>query len=175
MDPLHATLLRVAYIQATNSHDPSSQNGAALIRYQPGGYHSIALGYNHIPHKDGAELASLLADRNKKYPRVIHAEADVIARAARSARGTVQTTLVCPWAACLSCVGPILQAGISRIVMHKQRLESPYQAWNAGIAEAHAWLLDAGVELLAFDGPVPGAPTIRIDYKEWDPCGGSST
>jgi hypothetical protein len=80
---------------------------------------------------------------------------------------------VCPWAACLSCVGPILRAGISRVVVHKQRLESPYQAWNAGIVEAHEWLLDAGVEVRSFDGPVPGAPAIRIDYKEWHPCGDS--
>ena len=170
MDDLHAAMFRMAYVAATNSHDPSSQNGALLVRYHKEGFHVVSNGWNHVPHMKGAALEAVLSDRTKKYARVIHAEVDAIVNAALRGMDSVYTTLVCPWAACLGCVGPILQAGITRVIVHKQRLESPYQAWNAGIAEAHAWLIDAGVELLSFDGPVPGAPAIRIDYKEWHPC-----
>lgn len=129
----------------------------------------MAWGYNHVPGLHGDALEMVLATRVLKYPRVIHAEVDAIAFAARRGRPTDGLTMICPWAACLRCVGPILEAGIKKLVVHKQRFYCPYGAWNEEIDAAHAWLSDAGVELIAYDGAIPLAPPVLVNYQEWQP------
>jgi deoxycytidylate deaminase len=166
---MHAMLLRVAYGRATYSHDPSTQNGAIIAWELPEGYSEVSWGYNHIPKMRGDTLEMCLADRDLKYPRVIHAETHAISQAAKLGKPTIGLTMVCPWAACLGCVGPILEAGIKRLVVHKQRLLNPYTNWNSGIIQAHDWLADAGIDLIMFDGHIPAAPEILVNYRVWSP------
>ena len=174
MDDLHAAMFRMAYVAATNGHTPARRTVRLLVRYHKEGFHVVSTGWNHVPHMSGAKLEAVLSDRTKKYARVIHAEVDAIVNAGLRGKDSVYTTLVCPWAACLGCVGPILQAGVTRVIVHKQRLESPYQAWNAGIVEAHAGSVTLAWSCSPLMDRSRAAPTIRIDYKEWDPCSSDS-
>jgi deoxycytidylate deaminase len=140
------------------------------MRPDAGGEHTmVARGHNHFPGIRGDDLERVLADRELKYPRVVHAEVACLTFAARRGVPTEGLTMACPWAACLRCVGPILDAGIARLVVHRQRLECPYTAWNDEIVQAHEWLASSGVELIAYDGDIPHAPAIRVNHREWQP------
>lgn len=134
-----------------------------------GGYTQVACGHNHIPGKEGAELAALLADKDAKYAHVIHAEVDAIAFAARRGKPTDGLTMVCPWAACLGCAAVILQAGITRLVIHKQRTDLTHEHWKPKVEAALAWLADRGVDIIAYDGEVATAAKILVNGQEWQP------
>lgn len=101
--------LQLAQHVASWSKDPSSQVGAVIVDDQR---RVIAHGYNGFPR--GVDDDPLrYANRDQKYPRVVHAEMNAILNACVPVRGT---TLYCTMFPCDRCAGPIIQAGITRVV-----------------------------------------------------------
>jgi len=90
------------------SKDPSTQVGCAVL--DPKG-RVMGLGYNGFPR--GIQDDERLGDRAKKYPMIVHAEANAIL----NARGGVEGgTLFCTAVPCSTCAGLIIQAGIVEVV-----------------------------------------------------------
>ncbi len=136
--------MRTAYSTATQSPDPSNQNGALLVT---SGGHVLAQACNHIPR--GVDITpELLADRDWKIPRIAHAEEAVIVTAARYGVRTDRLTMICPWASCLPCARMINIAGIKKLIVHSRRMETTPERFN---------------------DPLPGAPKINVNGELWQP------
>lgn len=108
-----------SYKVALNSPDPSTQNGALLLRkseYGINGFRVVASGFNAFPKGINAEYWH--GQKEDKYARVVHAETGVLLRAAKYGESTVGTTMVCAWAACSNCAKHIAYAGVSTLVRH---------------------------------------------------------
>lgn len=184
-------LLRLAYIEAMKSSDPSTQNGA-LIAHIPNVtiptdrmiYHKVyASDHNRFPVGVMSTPAHW-ADRRVKYKRVHHAERTVLGTARRlhKLEHLDGFTLICPWAACSSCAQEIIAEGIRRLVVHKQAHdrgllaeeralaagETRRMAWAEDIREANLMLSEAGIEIVTFDGEV-GAPPVLHGGELWNP------
>jgi len=155
--------MKLAYGRATESPDPSTQNGAVLIA----GDGIDAMGYNHPPA--GFPLNDWLTTRDIKLANVIHAEADAIDAAAVIGTPTAGTTLICPWAACLPCALRIIGAGVRRFVRHYDRMVLDDAYWSESIRAADDRLGQARVEVIDLSGGIPGAPTVRHRGKRFNP------
>ncbi|MFH1657215.1 MAG: deaminase, partial [bacterium] len=97
----------------------------------------------------------------------VHAERNIIYQAAKLGIKTKGLTMVCPWAACSDCAQAIIQAGIKRLVVHKQALDKSGH-WQGDIEIAFAMLGEAGVEIIVFDGKVEADKILRSG-KFWKP------
>lgn len=152
-----------AYRAATYSPDPSTQNGALLIRDGK----VIAAGINAFPAGVVDSLATRW-ERPEKYKWVEHAERNAIYSAARSGNPTWGTAMVCGWAACSDCARAIVQSGVVLLVRHKDAtLRSP-DHWLEEIAVADVILQEGGVQVIDVEGSL-GAPTILHSGVEWTP------
>ena len=155
-----------AYVNATRSPDPSTQNGSLLF---PGvGHPAFAHGWNHIPKYKPQNYH----DREYKYANIIHAEVAAIQEAGRLGIPTQGATLICPWAACMPCAEAILNAGVTTLVVHElrqtldqtgQRAQETRRTHNEWlINEAMQLLVDNGVDIQVIDGPLTGCPSILV-------------
>lgn len=90
----------------------------------------ISIGYNGMPaglsNECELEITSeLVADENHSYvhsvgqlvtkPEVLHAEANALAKVARSSESSERATLFCTHTPCLECAKMIYQSGIERV------------------------------------------------------------
>ncbi len=124
------------------SKDPSSQVGAVLVRPDRT---IVSLGFNGFP-RGVKDLPERLNDREKKYPRVVHSEANCIL----TARGdTFGNTLYSTLHPCSNCAALIIQAGIARVVYPD--LEIP-ERWRDNFNLAAEMFAEAGVEAIASPG-----------------------
>ncbi len=99
-DSMKRQLLRHCYTFASErSTDPSTQNGALLIR--PTTYEIISLGANVFPR--GVQHTPERDERPLKYSFVSHAETNAIFAAARVGIATQGLAIVCPWFPCCEC------------------------------------------------------------------------
>jgi dCMP deaminase len=115
------------------SKDPSTQVGAVIADAQR---RIVAVGFNGFPKKVN-DSAERLRDRSKKYPMVVHAEANVAVIAGSAAHGG--TIYVHGAPICSHCAGILIQAGIVRAIgkppCHEARAQTPGSDpqidWNA--------------------------------------------
>ena len=174
---LWGKLLKQAYSFATNSNDPSTQNGALVVAIN--GTHSnadtpyrvLAGDYNRFP-KGVTETPERWNDRALKYKLVQHAERSAL-ETARRLNGLAHLdghTMICPWAACTDCAKSIIDSGLTRLVTHKQAAERspPSSSWLPDIEVANMMLREAGIEIICYDGPV-GALPVRHSGQVWTP------
>lgn len=162
-----------AYNVAQMSNDPSTQNGAIIVR--PVAISSrlrvLGSGWNRFPN-GVKETPERWNNKDLKYKLVQHAERDAIAKTLRKwDHGYLDgTTLICPWAACTECAKAILDVGITRLVIHKEAHDrTPANSpWKEDIIVAHMMLREAGVEIVEYSGVV-GASPIRHSGKLWNP------
>lgn len=141
--------MRTAYVLAQRSPDPSTQNGALL--YNPEG-DIIGNHVNQFP--SGVVYTDERWERPLKYEVIEHAERNSIYMAAKWGLETDNSTMVAVWAACSDCARGIIQAGVRRLVRHKQASERGRQNaahWNGSISTADMMLIEAGVEIIEFD------------------------
>lgn len=142
-----ATWMRDAYLVAQASPDPSTQNGAILFN-SDGGW--IGFDCNHFP--TGVEYNDERWERPLKYEVIEHAERNAIFHAARVGAETYGSTMVVPWAACADCARAIIQAGVKRVVRHKQSTERGQgRNWDGTISIADIMLREAGVDIIDLD------------------------
>ena len=157
------TLLRHAYrIAEIYSDDPHTRNGAVLVSRDN---RVIGSGANCLPI--GVSSNNRLA-RPKKYSFIEHAERNAIFAACRQGENTSGATLYCPWFACAECARAIIQAGIVRIVGHKQMFDRAGDHWCESIAYGNEMLREAAVETYLYDGPIGGV-TGLFNGETWEP------
>lgn len=162
-------LLRLAYAKAADSPDPSTQNGALLaIPHEHGRAEPLlaTLACNEFPR--GVNYTDERWERPLKYQLIEHAERNAVYRAAAHGICTDGLWMYCPWAACADCARAIIQAGITKLVTHKQAYDRSPARWTDSIAVAFEMLREAGVTVSWYDGTV-GAPQLRHAGELWRP------
>jgi dCMP deaminase len=150
--------MRVAYIAARQSPDPSTQNGAAIVNGGVG----LTDGFNALPRGVAPRVGRW--ERPLKYSVIEHAERNAIFLAARHGLATEGATMYCPWSACAECARAIIQSGIVRLVGHKSPLHEARPEWAASLAIADEMLREAGVQVDKIEATF--GITIRFGGKE---------
>lgn len=120
------------------SQDPSTQVGAIAVRDR----RVLATGFNGLP-SGVADTPERLADRELRLEMTVHAEANLIAFAAR--HGTClagATVYVWPLMSCSRCAAKLIQAGITALVVPD--VVEPAR-WADSFALARAMFAEAGV------------------------------
>lgn len=112
----HQRFMDLALTHSNMSHDPSTKVGAVIVSRGS----VVSLGYNHIPKKL-QHLSFQLEDREWKYARVIHAEADALSKI-----GTHKLDYPIMYVThhpCERCAAAIVHAGISEVFTHRVPLD----------------------------------------------------
>lgn len=94
------------------SKDPSTQVGAVIVDDKRV---VVGLGYNGFP-RGVPDYPERYADRELKYPRVVHAEPNAILNSTSLKSLVGATMFVWPFFTCNECAKLIIQAGIRHIV-----------------------------------------------------------
>lgn len=113
IDRWDARYIKIAQEVAQWSKDPSTKVGSVIssrLRTK-----IISTGYNGFPRGFNDDPAGY-ENRDFKYPRVVHAEANAILNAACSLRNCV---LYCTHPCCANCTGLLINAGITTVVWIK--------------------------------------------------------
>lgn len=167
-DPLlELSILRRAYQEAVKSPDPSTQLGAVVVAHNGlviGQEHNrFPLGYKATPER--------LADRESKRVCTVHAEVGAILAAVRWGHGDKLSlaTLYCPWYACPTCAGVIIESGIRRVVGHGQHPGNTHEAWRKSVEKGLEMLQDAGIVCDYVDGQIGGGIKVRLNFETWEP------
>jgi dCMP deaminase len=104
--------LEQAKLIASWSKDPSTQVGAVAVKNR----RVLGTGYNGFP-RGVADLPGRLSNRDEKLLRTVHAEANIVAHAARNGVSLEGSTVyVWPFLPCSNCCTLLIQAGITRVV-----------------------------------------------------------
>lgn len=136
----HQRFMAMAELVAKWSKDPSTQVGAVAVHNR----RVLSTGYNGFP--PGVDDNYRLHDREEKYPRIVHAEENVVAFAANygmSLRGA--TLYVWPFAPCYRCARLIISAGIKEVVYPATE---PVERWADDFSIAYNMLREAGVHVV---------------------------
>lgn len=133
----HDRFLDLAHHVAQWSKDPSTKVGVVLV--SPDRYIVIP-GFNGFP-RGIEDTEERLTDRVRKYPRVVHAEANVLLNCPRRPEGW---SLYCTMFPCASCAAMVIQAGV-RLVMAPAPLPG---RWGWSQETAREMFLEAGLIVL---------------------------
>jgi dCMP deaminase len=129
--------LDLAKFVAGWSKDPSTKVGAVIVRPDRT---VAAIGYNGFP-RGVLDHEARYADRDQKYPMVVHAETNAIINSRESLEGcTLYVTALPP---CAQCAGVIIQRGITRVVID-QKKELP-ENWKKQFEISSTMFQEAGV------------------------------
>lgn len=159
----HRELLRRAYQEAKNSLDPSTQNGALLVR----GGALLMYDCNRLP----SNIKSTNARWQKplKYKMCEHAERNVIYMAACMGIRTFGLSMVSPWMPCCDCARAIIASGILMLVTHKQANDRTPDRWKEDQDIAFCMLDEAGVVVVMYNGKIGGVTDVRFNGELWNP------
>lgn len=139
--------MRQVYLVALKSKDPKTKIGAVLvIKHNP-----ISSGYNGFPI-GVLDLKERYLNREIKYKFIAHAEANAISIAARLGIRTCDSILYTQGIPCNECCKTIIQAGIRKIIVHKQWPNLVHsEAWLQSIRISEIMLKEADVTLSYLD------------------------
>lgn len=107
--------MRHAYLYAQKSKDESTQIGAVLVKNKTiisGGYNGICRGVD--------DTVETRLQRPEKYFWFEHAERNAIYNAARTGVSTIDSHLYTNGIPCLDCARGVIQAGVSKVFVHRQ-------------------------------------------------------
>ena len=135
--------MNMAQMISTWSKDPSSKIGAVAVNDEK---RILATGYNGFPRgiEDSEER---LNDREQKYPRIIHAEMNVLMNALYngvSLRGA--TLYVYGLPVCSDCTKNVIQAGIKKVIV-PYPIEAPKKWRDQWDNQSEPMLKEAGVQV----------------------------
>jgi dCMP deaminase len=163
-----------AYVEASLSPDPSSQNGIVIVREcYDGDYDIISRGHNDWPK--GAVVTPERWERPTKYTFIEHSERNAIYSAAKRGVPLEGTTIVfgTVFHSCAYCSRGIVQSGIKRQV-RSSKLSHDMPRWKESTQDADKILIEGGVEIVEIDFEWPkDAPilfTLKRDGKDWSPA-----
>ena len=154
--------MRFAYSEALRSPDPSTQNGAVIVRDNV----TLGRGFNEFPR--GVHYTPERLERPLKYAFVEHAERNAIFDAAQDLEGSTMYAL---WAACSDCARAIIQSGIKELVTHSfysNKDERPplRKDWKASISEAFQMFQEAEVQVTFTDVSLDVTRPLRFNGQE---------
>lgn len=142
--------LELAKLISTWSKDPSTQVGAVLVNDLD---QVVGMGYNGFARgvKDTEER---YADREIKYPMVVHAEVNAIIQAGHDARGStlyVYPSFMLP-PICADCAKAAIQAGVSGIVGYNpDETDERVKRWAGSISHAKTMWDEVGLFVRSYD------------------------
>lgn len=144
--------ISMAYLVSMKSKDRSTKCGAVVV----GPDHEIrSTGYNGMPRGINDDLDGR-HERPLKYALTEHAERNAVFNAARMGISVSDCTIYTPYFPCVDCARAIIQSGIKRMVYHtafeKDNMSRPQ--WGESQNHANMLLLESGVEIVAYDGPI---------------------
>lgn len=123
------------------SLDPSTKVGAVAVKER----RVLATGYNGLP-RGVADLPGRLLNREEKYLRTVHAEANIVAQAARFGIDLFGATVyVWPFLPCSNCTTLLIQAGIRKIIVPELPIPD---RWKSNFDLSVEMLNEARVDLL---------------------------
>lgn len=132
-------MLQLAALTATWSKDPSTKVGAVIT---DGANRVVSQGYNGLP-RGVSDDPAILADRDEKLRRTIHAEMNAVLFAGRPLTGC---TIYVTHPPCARCAAVLIQSGIARVV-HADRALGPH--WAADLASARSMFAEAGITVIS--------------------------
>jgi dCMP deaminase len=119
------------------SKDPSTKVGAVIVRPNKS---VLSVGFNGFPQMLNDDPA-ILANREAKYSRTVHAEINALIFAYGSAqRCSVYTSFMC----CDRCAIQMLQAGVSRFVYPKPTADE-LTRWGSSFKLTESYFEEADV------------------------------
>lgn len=137
--------MALARCVASFSRDPSTQCGCVLMDAR---HRIVGTGFNGFA-RGCDDDASIYADRERKYRRVIHSEVNAVLNAVGATEGT--TAYVVPFPPCSNCAAVLIQAGVVRVVCPAASAELAAR-WGESNAEAVRMFAEAGVEFVTVAG-----------------------
>lgn len=108
MNKLDKVFINIAKETSTLSHCVRSKVGAVLVKDG----NIISFGYNGTP----SGMNNSCEENDITLPHVIHAEINVIVKAAKTGNSVDGSTLYLTLSPCIDCSKVILQSGIKRVV-----------------------------------------------------------
>lgn len=146
--------MAMTYLVAMKSKDPSSKIGALII----GPDKEIrSTGFNGLPRgmEDGRPERE---QRPQKYSYYEHGERNAVYNAARMGTSVNGCTMYTQGIPCADCGRAVIQAGIKKIVVDA-RYDAEARAvsdklWSESCGRAKEMLLEAGVEIVEYTGPI---------------------
>tara|TARA_B100000965_G_scaffold376118_1_gene369115 strand:- start:17 stop:454 length:438 start_codon:yes stop_codon:yes gene_type:complete len=121
------------------SKDPSTKVGCVVVgedrEIRSTGFNGFPRGIDDDPER--------LADREKKYPLICHAEENAIMHAARIGVSLKDSTAYVTWPPCSRCARSLIQAGI-REVVYSSNEEIP-ERWLEDFEISTSMLAEANV------------------------------
>lgn len=152
-----------AYQMAYYSPDPSTQNGAVIVR------DGIVLCGSANVFPDGLEdSVSRWKNRELKYILVNHAERRAIALAAKNGIACEGATLYCPLMACSVCAQQIVDSGIKRCVFDERFRTLMPKRWSVEVDRGMSILREAGIERTSLN-EVFGLRSIHFNGQSFIP------
>lgn len=152
--------MNLAVMVASWSKDPSTKCGCVIVKPN-GKVHSV--GYNGFPpgHED---LPEQYADRDYKYPNIIHAEINAL-EGVLAGTLTGHTVYVHPLPTCSACGDELIRARVSRLVF-PQLTGELRERWGASCDTAVAKFIGAGMEVTFIDATTGGfwTPELTLPY-----------
>jgi len=141
LDKWDKKYLDLAQCVAGWSKDPSTKIGAVAIGLKG---QVLAQGYNGFPRgiEDTYERLNI---REEKYKYIVHAEMNCVFNASLNGVSLHESTMyICGLPCCSDCAKGMIQAGISRIVMHVTDLDGALR-WQDSWDRSKAMFNEAGV------------------------------
>jgi len=173
-DQLYMTM---CYLVSMRSQDRSTHAGTVIVAPD----HTIrSIGYNDFPR--GIEAEGNLGEddlpsrrsriEGEKYKWTEHSERNAIYNAGRNGVSLIGCTLYVNWLPCVDCARSIIQAGITKVVIHKQGQE----AFDANSGATHTWtdshdmvwqmMVEAGLTVQWFTKPMIETITALFNGEE---------
>ena len=142
------------------SKDPSTKVGCVVV----GPDRDIRVtGYNGLP-RGVADTDERLTNRELKYPRIVHAEENCVAQAARIGARLAGCTAYVNFPPCARCARTLIQAGIAGVVCPP--IDSVPERWRAEMETAAEMLQEAGVWVRGVVWPPPPEPLTAERVQE---------
>lgn len=127
-----------AYLVASKSKDPSTKIGAVIVTDNV----LISEGYNGFCRKVNDDVIERWK-RPAKYSFVEHGERNAVYNAARNGIRTLNSVMYTQGLPCVDCARAVIQAGINKIILHKQWEDHFYKLTING----RTWTEDISAEM----------------------------
>lgn len=135
------TFLRLVNEFKQRSKDQSTKVGAVIVGHD----NDIrSMGYNCFPRRVRDDIESRWEKENKLF-FVVHAERNAIDNAARAGIRLSGCRLYCNWMPCSNCMGSIIQAGISEVIVETTELIGKLPIWVRSVYFAWEQAKESGV------------------------------
>lgn len=145
--------MTMAYLVSMKSKDPGTRVGAVIV----GPDQEIrSTGYNGLP-RGIADKKIRYEDKEYKYLAGNHAEENAILNCVLIGVSARDCTIYTPWIPCARCAKAIIQSGIKSVVydINFPGNDPEFQVnWRRSMEISKEILLEAGIEIREFDGPL---------------------